>query len=218
MLTKRAQFPDENGRKINCHFLKLTSKGDIMEIGNKILELRKKMGMSQEQLAEKMEVARQTISKWELGETSPDLSQAKKLSTIFRVSLDELANNDVKDIVVEKVSNIEKLAGMIIFIIKIGIGFYVGMIILSILSIIIYSTSRITVSTAETIREEITCTLGDKKYLFSVDYSEKNGTIHVFNRDEADFLDELTNYSNIDDLKNHLKSSIKEKGGTCEID
>ena len=149
--------------------------------------------MSQEQLAEKMEVARQTISKWELGETSPDLSQAKKLSTIFRVSLDELANNDVKDIVVEKVSNIEKLAGMIIFIIKIGIGFYVGMIILSILSIIIYSTSRITVSTAETIREEITCTLGDKKYLFSVDYSEKNGTIHVFNRDEADFLDELTN-------------------------
>lgn len=48
-----------------------------MEIGNKILELRKQTNMTQEQLSEKMQVARQTISKWELGETSPDLSQAK---------------------------------------------------------------------------------------------------------------------------------------------
>ena len=44
-----------------------------MEIGNKIQELRKKNGLSQEQLAEKIGVARQTISKWELGETYPDL-------------------------------------------------------------------------------------------------------------------------------------------------
>lgn len=109
-----------------------------MEIGNKILELRKKCGFSQEQLAEKMEVARQTISKWELGETSPDIAQAKKLSSIFKVSLDELVNNDVKDIVVEKVSNIEKLAGMIIFIIKLGIGLYIGMIIIAILSAIFF--------------------------------------------------------------------------------
>ena len=46
-----------------------------MEIGNKIMELRKKSGLSQEELAEKVGVARQTISKWELGETSPDLGK-----------------------------------------------------------------------------------------------------------------------------------------------
>ena len=50
-----------------------------MEIGNKIMELRKKNNLSQEELAEKVGVARQTISKWELGETAPDLKQAKKI-------------------------------------------------------------------------------------------------------------------------------------------
>ena len=50
-----------------------------MEIGKKIMELRKKNGFSQEELAEKVGVARQTISKWELSETSPDLKQAKEL-------------------------------------------------------------------------------------------------------------------------------------------
>lgn len=79
-----------------------------MEIGNKIVELRKKEKLSQEELAEKVGVARQTISKWELGETSPDIKQAKVLSKIFHVSLDELVNNDIKDILVEKTSNTEK--------------------------------------------------------------------------------------------------------------
>ena len=64
-----------------------------MEFGKKLFELRKQKNLSQEQLAEKMGVARQTISKWELGETSPDLKQAKELSKIFNVSLDELVGN-----------------------------------------------------------------------------------------------------------------------------
>lgn len=61
-----------------------------MDIGNRISEFRKSNGLSQESLAERVGVARQTISKWELGETSPDLKQAKKLSEIFDVNLDEL--------------------------------------------------------------------------------------------------------------------------------
>ena len=51
-----------------------------MNIGNKILELRKKNNITQEELAERVGVSRQTISKWELGETSPDLRQSKELS------------------------------------------------------------------------------------------------------------------------------------------
>ena len=54
-----------------------------MELGNKILELRKKEKLSQEELAEKINVTRQTISKWELNETTPDIKQAKELSKIF---------------------------------------------------------------------------------------------------------------------------------------
>lgn len=85
-----------------------------MELGEKILELRKKSNLSQEQLAEMVDVSRQTISKWELSETCPDIKQAKELSKIFKISLDELVDNDISDIVVEKVSNTEKLAGVIL--------------------------------------------------------------------------------------------------------
>lgn len=76
-----------------------------MEIGNKISELRKKNALSQENLAEKIGVTRQTISKWELGETSPDLKQANLLAKILKVSLDELANNDVEFVCNDNLKN-----------------------------------------------------------------------------------------------------------------
>lgn len=67
-----------------------------MNLGNQIHELRKKQHLSQEQLAEKVGVARQTISKWELGETAPDIRQAQILSEVFEVSLDVLLGGDAK--------------------------------------------------------------------------------------------------------------------------
>ena len=62
-----------------------------MKIGNKLNQLRKLSGMTQEQLAEKIDVSRQTISKWESDSTSPDLESIVKLSRIFHVSLDVLS-------------------------------------------------------------------------------------------------------------------------------
>ena len=61
-----------------------------MEIGNTINQLRKLSGMTQEQLAEKLSVSRQTISKWESDRTSPDLESIVNISRIFHVSLDDL--------------------------------------------------------------------------------------------------------------------------------
>lgn len=101
-----------------------------MKLGGKILELRKKNGLSQEQLGEKLEVTRQTISNWELGETSPNPEQLVLLSKTFNISIDELLNNDVKNILVEKVSNTEKLAGLVLKILK-----WLGTIFLVLLSI-----------------------------------------------------------------------------------
>lgn len=49
-----------------------------MNLGDKILQLRKKNGLSQEQLGEKVDVTRQTVSNWELGETTPNPEQLKK--------------------------------------------------------------------------------------------------------------------------------------------
>ena len=64
-----------------------------MNIGQNIMNLRKGAKLSQEQLAEKMGVTRQTISNWELDESSPDLKQGKELSKIFNVSLDDLTGD-----------------------------------------------------------------------------------------------------------------------------
>lgn len=62
-------------------------------LGKNIYSYRKKLGLSQEQLAEKIEVSRQTISNWELGETQPNPDQLKLLSFCFSVSVDELIGN-----------------------------------------------------------------------------------------------------------------------------
>lgn len=60
-----------------------------MELGKKNQKYRHHNQLSQEQLGELVGVTRQTISNWELNESSPDVSQAKKLAQIFKVSLDE---------------------------------------------------------------------------------------------------------------------------------
>lgn len=79
-----------------------------MKLGEQLVVLRKENKLSQERLAEKVGVTRQTISNWELGETSPNPEQLKALSQIFQVSIDELLNNDQKTVLVEKISNTEK--------------------------------------------------------------------------------------------------------------
>lgn len=89
-----------------------------MEIGKRIYEFRKKIGLSQMQLADELNVTRQTISNWELGQTTPDINQAKALANIFNVSLDELVENDVKDVIVKKLINTEKMTNKIMEILK----------------------------------------------------------------------------------------------------
>ena len=61
-----------------------------MELGRKIYQLRKLSGMTQEQLAEKLDISRQTLSKWENETGVPDVESVVKISTLFHVSLEEL--------------------------------------------------------------------------------------------------------------------------------
>ena len=109
-----------------------------MSLGENILNLRKKKGLSQEQLVEIVDVTRQTISNWELEETSPNPAQLKQLSKALDVSIDDLLNNDINNILVEKVSNTEKLAGIAIKTLKfIGSAFLV-LLAIDIISFIIF--------------------------------------------------------------------------------
>lgn len=61
-----------------------------MEFNKKLYDLRKKSGISQEELANEVNVTRQTISKWELGESTPDMEKMIALSNYFDITLDEL--------------------------------------------------------------------------------------------------------------------------------
>ena len=61
-----------------------------MTLGQRIRELRTAAGLSQEQLAERLNVSRQAISKWELDASAPDLDRLVLLGDLFGVSLDQL--------------------------------------------------------------------------------------------------------------------------------
>ncbi len=62
-------------------------------LGNKLYELRKKNGLSQEALADRLGVSRQAVSKWECGESLPDTDNLITISKLYGISLDELVGN-----------------------------------------------------------------------------------------------------------------------------
>lgn len=66
-----------------------------MQLGESLAQARKKAGLTQEAVAEKLGVSRQTISKWETDETLPDIRQSKKLASLYHITLDELVDFDI---------------------------------------------------------------------------------------------------------------------------
>lgn len=67
-----------------------------MNIGKKIKRVRKIAGMSQEELADKLNVSRQTVSKWETDVTAPDLESALCICELFQLSMDDFLKGDKK--------------------------------------------------------------------------------------------------------------------------
>lgn len=73
-----------------------------MRLGSNLYQARKKSGLSQENVAEKLGVSRQTISKWETDETLPDIRQSKRLAVLYHMTLDELIEFDADEQEMEK--------------------------------------------------------------------------------------------------------------------
>ena len=61
-----------------------------MTLGERLLAYRNRVGLSQEKLAEKIGVTRQTVSKWELGQTTPEMDKLLEMSKIFGINVDDL--------------------------------------------------------------------------------------------------------------------------------
>ena len=71
-------------------------------LSEKLLALRKKNGFSQQELADRLSVTRQTISNWECGNGAPALDKAAELAELYQISLDDLIGNRVEIVVGRK--------------------------------------------------------------------------------------------------------------------
>ena len=69
---------------------------DLQKIGNFLKELRKEKNLTQEQLAETLNVSRRTVSRWETGSNMPDLDLLMEIADLYQVDLRELLNGEGK--------------------------------------------------------------------------------------------------------------------------
>lgn len=68
-----------------------------MNLGDNLLEMRKRKGLSQEEVAEKLNVSRQTVSKWETNQSQPDFDKIRPLCALYDISANELIMEDNKE-------------------------------------------------------------------------------------------------------------------------
>lgn len=79
-----------------------------MNIGEKLYELRKEKHLSQEEVAEKLDVTRQTISKWETNQSTPDFDKIKPLCELYEITADELLTGEKKEKQPEQTKDVKK--------------------------------------------------------------------------------------------------------------
>ena len=193
-----------------------------MEIGNKILELRKKHNYSQEKLAELLNVSRQTISKWELGDTSPDITQAKKISKIFNISLDELVDNDLKYSILEKADNNNKLTKKILKVL-IAILVFVCLIFCTISLIVIAFLKSFEYYEVKPVSSfsQIDCSYNGNNYYYKVENDINDTSIirDLYTNDKNikhNLKIDLTTYNDANKLLDDIKNYIDSIGGKCK--
>ena len=187
-----------------------------MKLGDKILELRKKKGLSQEELGELIDVTRQTISNWELGETSPNPEQLKLLSKELNVSIDELLDNDIKSVIEEKVTNTEKLSSTILYLLK----FFLYMFIIGIAIVGFYLVMH-TINKDDEGREltkTIYCNIYGEQHSLTAGYKELTGRVTGSGGDSyfIDILD-LNKYDDVNQTFNIINDYVKKNGGSCIV-
>lgn len=78
-----------------------------MELGSKIANARKELGITQVELADKMAVTRQTVSRWESGAALPDIEKVSQLASILKVSCDYLLKDDEENSTAKDILNVE---------------------------------------------------------------------------------------------------------------
>lgn len=181
----------------------------LMKLGNLILKYRKKCNLSQEALAKEIGVTRQTISKWELNETTPDLKQAIKLAELFKISIDEL----IKENKTENIPKKERKNNHI----KFAFICYLLLLLLIIIGVattFYYFGYNITIARGSI---AVVCTLENEEYGFNITYDDTHdilmteGSEYIFNN-----IYNRKKHKNAVDLITDINNYFKERDGFCE--
>lgn len=190
-----------------------------MKLGEKIFELRKGAKLSQEQLGDKINVTRQTISNWELGETSPNPEQLKLLSKELNVSVDELLDNDVSSVLVEKVSNTENLAGLVLKILKwLGIAFIIFLII-DVASLVLFTYIRSNKGGVDdnNVQEvELQCSIKDNDYIITVGSDGYFNCSNCSNELQKELKDNYVDFGDIEKTMSNVIEYFNNNNGLCK--
>ena len=179
-----------------------------MKLGNLILKYRKQKNLSQEELAKEIGVTRQTISKWELNETSPDLKQAVKLAEIFDIDFNKIITQikekePQKVILKDRIKNYTLILSLSLLVI----------IIVSLISIFFYNygynKNHSTVY--------IVCTLNEKQYQYAITFDDTNDVLQY---EGDDYINKIAyekgKRKKAIDVLTDINNHFKEEGGYCE--
>lgn len=185
-----------------------------MDLGKKILDIRKDNKMSQEDFAEIFNVTRQTISSWENSKSYPDIETLIKMSDKFNVSLDILLKGDKKMIknIDENVKNNKRNKKIIIILITIIIA-------LAIAFGIVYKFSLFGFNNIKSDAKGslyVACSLKDNKYFYNVNYGDNYRILSV---DGDEYImknvdtEKATNAKEVIDI---IKDYFELHNGSCE--
>ena len=152
-----------------------------MNFGNRLLKLRKQKSISQETLAEKIGITRQTVSNWEMNITTPNVIDLKKIADALQIDYTELLNDINSENDKDKEKNISKDESndikKIIKIFKIiGFIFMLG-IIISLVALIAFKIKydKTNIIGSDSVR----CTYSDSIYTYSISYNKKHQIVNV---------------------------------------
>ena len=209
-------------------------------LSENIKTLRKQKGYSQEQLADKLNVVRQTVSKWEKGYSVPDADMLEELADIFEVSVGELLGKEIlteeettdiaelvkqlkilNDYFAEKVRKRKKLK-------RIFKKFCSIICIIGILFCMYLCVGFVVNQWNEVFRNELTTTLSvtfeDKEYEIKIRSWEHNDEIHAINWSNGmpEAVDEMLKSQDCfekspEELVAEIENYFTENGGSCEI-
>lgn len=184
-----------------------------MKFNEKLTQLRKSKNLSQEELGNELGVARQTVSKWELGETTPEMDKLIKMSEIFEISLDELIKDKEIDTNINtntnsndpNNTNTQKLAGLTIKIIK---GILVFIAILAALYLVLIVSSLVIFNDFKS--EKVETVVENEETIFNNTQENKDTFTKTYNvLNIADSDDENYLYLTIKQFQNDEVETVK---------